>query len=113
LVSDIIIVDEIKINEADLKYTILDVRHNAHALLVELEYGGGCIDPHVFELISDAEINKDGIVDMWLLHKTHDDLCKALIKRQLVFDISYITTLKSKKLKAIRFNNDKVFTLSK
>jgi len=113
LLFELKVVEEIDIKEADLKFTITESNQQAHALYIEVQYSGGCVEPHVFELISTTEVGKDGIADVWLLHKTHDDLCKALIKKKLYFDVSDITALKTKKLKHIRINNEHLLKLDR
>jgi hypothetical protein len=113
LLLEMKVVEEIDVNEVDLKFTITESNQQAHALYIEVQYGGGCVEPHIFELISTTEINKEGVADVWLLHKTHDDLCKALLKKKLYFDVSDITALKTKKLKYIRINNEHLLKLDR
>jgi hypothetical protein len=73
-------------------------------LLVQVQYGGGCIKPHVFKLVTDGIIDKEGGMDFYLLHKTHDDMCKALLMEDLIFDLAQIYSLKSEVLSNIRLN---------
>lgn len=110
LVQELKIVENANFVERDTLFTIKEVRHMGHALLVEISYGGGCVEPHVFELITDGTMDKSGAVYFWLLHKTHDDECKKLIHKQLTFDISPLETLKLRKVKSIKVNqvNSKV-----
>lgn len=105
LIQELKLVDEANFVQRDTLFTINEVRQMGHALLVELSYGGGCVEPHVFELVTDGTKDATGAVQLWLLHKTHDDYCKMLISNQITFDISPLQTLKIKNLKSIKVNN--------
>lgn len=105
LIQELKIVEKANFVERDTLFTIKEVRQMGHALLVELSYGGGCVDPHVFELVTDGSKDASGAVQLWLLHKTHDDQCKMLISKQKTFDLSSLETLKIKRIKSIKINS--------
>ena len=106
LVTELKIVDKLDISEFDTSsINLANVRHKGHAMVVELSYGGGCVEPHVFELVTDGSMDSERNVKMWLLHKTHDDKCKKLITQQLTFDVSPLETLKLKRVKSFNVNN--------
>lgn len=92
------------IDKQDLLFHIKDLVIKDKTLLVQVQYGGGCVKPHVFELVTDGVIDKDGIMDFYLLHKTHNDMCKALLFEDLSFDLAQLYSLKSSVLKNIRVN---------
>lgn len=102
-----------KIEEADLRFSILEAKQDGHGLWVKVQYGGGCVDPHIFELKSNGEIDNRGNITFGLLHKTHDDLCKALLTKELLFDISKITMFNQNKIKSITVNNFESFAFKK
>ncbi|MCD8528598.1 MAG: hypothetical protein LRY27_01120 [Chitinophagales bacterium] len=86
-----------KINLTDLKDQVLKVN---------VQYGGGCVHPHVFELVTDGIVNNEGVMDFTLLHKTHNDLCKALIVKDYYFDLGEVYQLKSSVLQYIQINGE-------
>lgn len=105
MVKSLTISENILINEVDLNFTPNEVFQIGHGLRVKVQYGGGCVKPHIFELVTNGEISKKGNIQFWLLHKTHDDFCKALIQEELMFDISEITIFNQTKLKTIQLND--------
>ena len=48
------------IDKQDLLFSIKEVKIIDKQLTVNLQYGGGCVSPHVFELVSNGLINKKG-----------------------------------------------------
>lgn len=93
--------------KADLLFSIKGVSIEEKNLRVEVQYGGGCVKPHVFELLTDGIIDANGNMKFQLLHRTHNDLCKALIMETLVFDFSRLYDLNSEKLKSFTINQQR------
>jgi len=113
LIKNVTIVEKIELKEEDLKFSIQNASQIGHGFRVKVQYGGGCVKPHVFELITDGIISKQGNIQFWLLHKTHDDLCKALINEELMFDVSEITIFNQNKLKTLQVNELEPFSFAK
>ena len=61
-------------------------------LEIKVSYGGGC-ENHSFELIGSPNISKSlpPIRSIQLIHRANKDACKALIIKELKFDISAFT----------------------
>ena len=89
----------------DLMFVIKDLTILEKKVEIKVQYGGGCVKPHVFELYTDGVLDNSGNMDFYLLHKTHSDYCKALIMETLVFDLNPLYDLQSQKLKTIRIND--------
>ncbi len=89
----------------DLMFVIKDLTILEKKVEIKVQYGGGCVKPHVFELYTDGVLDNSGNMDFYLLHKTHNDYCKALIIEALVFDLKPLYDLQSQKLKTIRIND--------
>ncbi len=68
--------------------TILDARIVGDDLLLSVRYGGGCVD-HDFWLAASTLFmeSQPPQVAMLLSHNAHNDLCRALITRDLAFDL--------------------------
>ncbi|MEZ4979266.1 MAG: hypothetical protein R2772_08200 [Chitinophagales bacterium] len=94
------------IAKEDLLYHIENVEIKNKELKVVVQYGGGCIKPHLFELQTDGAIVEDGMMHFFLLHKSRNDMCKALIIEELSFDLSLLYDLESELLKGIVLNKD-------
>lgn len=94
----------------DLQFNLKKVQVEGNYLKAEVTYSGGCIDNHEFELVTSGSIKEDGIMDIWLLHKTKGDECKKMFVEERYFDISKILRLRSNKLKGFRVNEDKTFS---
>ena len=92
------------INKQDLLFHINKMNIKDEKLNVQVQYGGGCVKPHVFELVTNGVINKDGTMEFFLLHKTHNDMCKALLIEDLSFDLAQLYGLKSNVLTHISLN---------
>ena len=94
-----------EIDRSELKYTFISSEIVEDSLVAKIQYGGGCIKPHVFNLV---QTNKDdnGRAYLWLLHKTTDDKCKAIVRTTRTYDVS--TLLKDSTVKSIQLNGDKI-----
>jgi hypothetical protein len=68
---------------------ILSAAVEGDLLRVEVEFGGGC-RPHHFSLLHGGEFMESLPVQvrLQLAHDGHGDLCRALLRRTLVFDLS-------------------------
>ncbi|MCB0509358.1 MAG: hypothetical protein H6579_03910 [Chitinophagales bacterium] len=104
--SDFQFSDLDKIPKEDLLYHIEKVELKNKSLSIVVQYGGGCVKPHHFELHTDGRISEEGNMNFFLLHKTRNDMCKALIIEELNFDLSLLYQLESKLLKGIVLNKD-------
>lgn len=93
-----------EIDKQDLLFNINELSIENNQLIAVVQYGGGCVKPHVFELVTDGLINEDANMNFYILHKTHDDKCKALIIEKLSFDLNNLYNLKSNLLKTITIN---------
>lgn len=105
------IMDLNQIDKQDLLFNINEVGVENKQLKVNLQYGGGCVKPHVFELVTNGLIDKNGNMSFYLLHKTHNDKCKALLIENHVFDLTKVYNLKSNLLKTITINETKLLPL--
>ena len=99
------------LNKEDLLFSIKEARIVNEQLFVNLQYGGGCVKPHVFELVTNGLINERGNMSFYVLHKTHNDNCKALLMEEKVFNLSELYNLKSELLKTITINEMKELPL--
>ena len=71
---------------------IEDAKIVGNKLEIKVSYGGGC-ENHSFELIGSPNISKSlpPIRSIQLIHRANKDACKALIIKELKFDISAFT----------------------
>ena len=112
-----IIIDDInvkrKFDKADeeMRFKIKNITQKDDALMVEVQYSGGCVDNHVFELYSTGKPDENGVIDMFLLHKTKGDLCKMLLMQPRVFDISKLSNRKN--FTTFRINGGEVISATK
>lgn len=93
-----------KVSKEDLLFHINKMAIKDKMLTVQVKYGGGCVKPHVFELVTNGIISKEGGMNFYLLHKTHNDMCKALLIEDLSFDLAQLYNLQSSVLKNIQIN---------
>ncbi len=94
-----------EIDRTELKYTFISSEIVGDSLIAKVQYGGGCIRPHIFDLVQTSK-DDDGGVYLWLLHKTTDDKCRALVRVSRSYDISSI--LSDTSVTSIKLNGDKV-----
>lgn len=75
-------------------FELRSVRIAGDTLVVEVRYSGGC-EAHDFSLHSNGTIMKSlpPQMNLWLEHEDHGDACRALITRNLKFDLSPLQTL--------------------
>jgi hypothetical protein len=66
-------------DSVDLDFRLVQIVPFKDSVQVKMRYGGGCVKPHIFEMYTSAMSNKEGVVDVYLSHKTHDDKCKAFV----------------------------------
>ena len=91
-------------DKADLLFSIRNLSLAGEQLKIDVQYAGGCVRPHVFDLSTDGIIDASGNMAFQLLHRTHNDFCKALIMETLIFDFSSLYQLNSEKLKTFTIN---------
>lgn len=77
-------------DSVDLDFRLVQVIPYKDSIFVKMRYGGGCIKPHIFEMYTSAMPNKDGVIDIYLAHKTHDDKCKAFVFTERIFLWSHL-----------------------
>lgn len=106
----IIIKKKFEKTDEQLRFKIKKIVQKEDALVVDVTFGGGCVDNHVFELYSTGTPDDNGIIDLFLLHKTEDN-CKMLLMQQRVFDISKLN--KRKSFTSFRLNNSDVLQVKK
>jgi heat shock protein HslJ len=79
-------------------------------LAITVQYGGGC-EEHDFNLFADEIYQSRGgadYVEMMITHNSHNDLCEALITKELIFDMSPLL----KKWESTSVNNRLVLNIS-
>lgn len=103
--QDFKIVNAAVIDKADLMFSMKGITLMEKMVEVKVQYGGGCVKPHIFELVTDGVIDDQGNMKFHLLHKTHHDKCKALLMESLVFNLEPLYNLESEKLKSFQVNN--------
>lgn len=69
---------------------ILEAKISGNFIEIEVQYGGGCVDLHGFELIGSPNLAKSlpPKRSVKLIHDKKDDLCKALVTKTLKFSIT-------------------------
>jgi hypothetical protein len=87
-----------------LKYTFISSEIQGDSLNVKLQYGGGCVKPHEFKLVRTAS-TLPGEVNLYLLHTTLTDKCKALVRTELNFAIN--TLIQDTSINSIKLNGEK------
>ena len=108
-----IIIDDINVQrkfdktDEEMRFKIKNITQKDDALVVEVQYSGGCVDNHVFELYSTGKPDENGVIDMFLLHKTKGDLCKMMVMQPRVFDISKLSNRKN--FTTFRINGSEIF----
>lgn len=75
-----------QIEDSLLNYRIIDAKLEEDSLLLFVRYGGGCIKPHIFELVQ-KENSDSKTIELHLLHHTTNDRCRALIRENLAYDL--------------------------
>jgi len=105
--KDFTIVNGDSILKEDLLYTLKNVQIENKHLIAKMQYGGGCVKPHIFQLVTNGLIDEKGNMSFFILHKTHNDYCKALLTEERIFDLSELYDLKSERLKTITINEMK------
>ncbi|MEY2923890.1 MAG: hypothetical protein RLZZ337_430 [Bacteroidota bacterium] len=93
-----------EIDKKDLSYTFISSEIVGDSLVAKLQYGGGCIKPHQFSLVQTPRVKADE-VNIYLLHTTYDDRCKALVRTEQKFSIASL--LKDNSIKSIKLNGEK------
>ena len=72
-------------------------------LRIDVNYGGGAIDPHEFELVR-KRTDDASVAELWLLHLTLHDPAEAWLNTKLSFDIRHL--LRDKNIKKITLNEE-------
>lgn len=111
IIEDITVKRKFDKTDAEMRFKIKNIVQKDEALMVEVSYSGGCVDNHVFELYSTGKPDENGVVDLFLLHKTTGDMCKMLLMQNRVFDISKLT--KRKNFVSYRLNGSDIQTVVK
>lgn len=71
--------------EEFLHFQLLETVLFDDSVQFKLKYGGGCIKPHIFECYTSGMKSQDGVFDLYLIHKTKDDRCKALVHTERTY----------------------------
>jgi hypothetical protein len=77
-------------DSVDLDFRLVNVVAFKDSVQVKMRYGGGCVKQHLFEMYTSAMPNKEGIIEIHLAHKTHDDKCKAFVFTERTFIWSHL-----------------------
>ena len=77
-------------DSVDLDFRLVQVVPFKDSVQVRMRYGGGCVKPHLFEMYTSATLTRDDIIDIYLAHKTHNDLCKAFVFTERTFLWSHV-----------------------
>ena len=80
------------VNDSSDAIKFEDVKLNGNTLEIKVSYSGGC-ENHTFDLIGSPNISKSlpPIRSIQLIHRANKDACKALIIKDLIFDVSSFT----------------------
>jgi hypothetical protein len=97
------IVSEIKTEYT--RYHIKEVAINGDSISIKVQYGGGCVKPHIFEIV-ELKNDNDSRIQLHLLHLTTNDRCKALLRETLTFDLKPYFNLNSK---SVFFNGQEIY----
>ncbi len=100
----------VKLKE-EANFKIKKITQVNKSLDIFVTYSGGCGDEHQFELISNGKIDKNGVVDFYLVDQTKGDNCKMMLMQTKHFDISKIS--KKKKLTSFRINDGRKIEFKK
>ena len=95
------------VNEIDqkmLKYTFISSGIVEDSLQVKVQYGGGCVRPHEFLLVQ-TKSDSVGQANIYLLHTTLNDRCRALVRAERSFSISSL--LQDSAITSIVLNGEK------
>ena len=97
---------EYQYNETD-PFTVLDLRCSGDTLMVDVEYGGGC-EKHEFTMVSNNLWLKSlpPQLTLYLEHKANNDMCRALIRKTLQFDLKEVRFPGGKEMRLF-VNNDR------
>jgi hypothetical protein len=80
-----------------LKYKINEAQISEDSLIINVQYGGGAIKPHEFELVqvnNDSAAYAENTVCVFLLHKTLNDKGRAILRTRLSYDLKSINARK-------------------
>lgn len=84
-----------EINDEYTRYLLQDVAIKGDSISIKVQYGGGCVKPHVFEIV-ELRSDNDSKIQLYLVHLTTNDRCKALLRETLTFDLKPYFELNSK-----------------
>ncbi len=93
-------------------FTMLSQRTSGDTLFLKVQYGGGCKE-HVFTMNTQLMWMKSlpPQLNLWLEHESNDDLCRALITKELAFDLKGVRSPTGNKVSLI-INNDREKTVA-
>lgn len=94
-------------DSVDLDFRLVQTIPHKDSVELKMRYGGGCIKPHIFEMYTSAMPNKDGVIDIYLVHKTHNDYCKAFVFTARTFVWSHLFSPGKK----VRINNGEIIEI--
>jgi hypothetical protein len=93
-------------------FTMLSQRVSGDTLFLQVQYGGGCKD-HVFTMNTQLMWMKSlpPQLNLWLEHESNDDMCRALLTKELTFDLKGVRSPTGNKVSLI-INNDREKTVA-
>lgn len=79
-------------NDSSDVFKVEDAKIVGNKIEIKVSYGGGC-ENHSFELIGSPNISKSlpPIRSIQIIHRANKDACKALIIKEMAFNISAFT----------------------
>ena len=100
--------DEIQLDP----FSLLGATVRGNTLTIDLQHGGGCAE-HEYELIMSPGAFLESFpvqASLYLRHNANGDVCRALIRKQLTFDLTPIGALHGHPADSIIFNVHDYFT---
>lgn len=72
--------------------SIESAKISSDTLILQVSYGGGCVEEHGFELISRGEYAESfpEQLRLYFLHDNKNDMCKAIVRKTLYYDLKNI-----------------------
>jgi hypothetical protein len=93
-------------------FTTLGQRIVGDTLFINVQYGGGC-EEHEFKMTTQLMWMKSlpPQLNLWLEHKSNNDMCRALITKEIAFDLKGVRSPSGNKVMLI-VNNDREKTVA-
>lgn len=90
----VVLTPEIKVDMHTDDVTVTSLSVNGNTLIMELSYGGGC-KTHEFNMYASSTIGESypPVIFITLSHNANGDVCKALLRETLNFDLSNLANI--------------------